>query len=52
MKDSKLSRVMESQSKGKAASLHVEILNAGVDAVKTFLKHSREKGYSYVVLDA
>lgn len=52
MKDSKLSRVMESQSKGKAASLHVETLNAGVDAVKTFLKHSREKGDSYVVLDA
>lgn len=52
MKDSKLSRVMESQSKGKADNLTVDTLKGGVEAVKAFLAQSKQKGYRYVILDA
>lgn len=52
MRDSKLSRVMESQSRGKADTLTVDILTEGVEAVTRFLSRSRENGYRYVILDA
>jgi len=52
MRDSKLSRLMESQSEGKTDTLTLDTLHEGVEAVNRFLLQSREKGFSYVVLDA
>jgi uncharacterized protein YgbK (DUF1537 family) len=52
MRDSKLSRLMESQSEGKTDTLTLDTLQEGVEAVSRFLSQSRVKGYSYVVLDA
>ncbi|WP_332446153.1 3-oxo-tetronate kinase [Sphaerochaeta sp.] len=52
MKDSKLSRLMESQSSGKAETLSIDILHQGVDSVRRFLTQAKESGYRYVVLDA
>ena len=52
MRDSKLSRVMESQSEGKADTLTVDTLHEGVEAVARFLVRSRGNGFRYVVFDA
>lgn len=52
MRDSKLSRVMESQSEGKADTLTIDTLHEGPESVRNFLLCSRKNGYRYVVLDA
>ena len=52
MKDSKLSRLMENQSKGKADTLTIDTMQEGVEAVRQFLAQSRARGCSYVILDA
>ena len=52
MTDSKISRVMQSQSEGRADNLYADTLDKGVDAVRAHLEESRRKGYRYVVLDA
>jgi len=52
MRDSKLSRLMESQSEGKTDTLTLDILLEGVEAVRRFLSRSRDRGFRYVVLDA
>ena len=52
MTDSKISRVMESQAKGRADNLCVEVIDKGADAVRQYLAESEHKGYRYVVVDA
>ena len=52
MTDSKISRVMESQSAGRADNIYTDVLDQGVEAVKRQLDNSRDKGFRYVVMDA
>lgn len=52
MTDSKISRVMESQSAGKANNLYTDVLEQGVDAVRNVLNESEKQGFSYVVMDS
>ena len=52
MRDSKLVRVMEKQSNGRAAGLYAEVIDQGVAAVRHQLKQCAEAGYRYVVCDS
>lgn len=52
MTDSKISRVMENQSAGRADNLYAEVLDQGAEAVRSSLNESEKQGYSYVVMDS
>jgi len=52
MTDSNISRIMESQSAGRAENLCLDVLEKGADAVRDFLAESVKKGFRYVVMDA
>ena len=51
MRDSKLIRLLEKQSTGRAAGLYAEVVDQGEAAVRHQLKQCAEAGYRYVVTD-
>ncbi len=52
MRDSKIERVMESQSKGKAVSIYSDVIDQGDQVLSRYLDAAEEEGYSYAVLDS
>ena len=52
MLDANLMRLMEAQSKGKAANIPMPVVEAGIQAVKNALDELQNQGVSYAVPDA
>jgi uncharacterized protein YgbK (DUF1537 family) len=52
MLDSKLSRVMDSQSIGSSTEIFVDIVEKGPDAITAALHTAEQKGFQYVVIDS
>ena len=52
MHDAKLSRLIETQSTGKAYEIHVESVERGSSHIKSHIDEARSNGYSYVIVDA
>lgn len=51
MTDSNVVRLMDRQSRGRAQSVPVSVLEGGVDSVRRALGEARAAGYRYAVLD-
>jgi len=51
MRDSKLQRVLGSQTPGRVADIHTDIIDRGAGALKARLGEQKESGVRYVVLD-
>jgi len=52
MRDSKIERVMESQSRGEAVSIYSDIIDEGSETLSHYLEAARRQGFRYVVLDS
>ncbi len=52
MKDSKIERVMESQSRGKATSIYNDVIEKGSKTLMKAMEEARRGGSRYVVLDS
>ena len=52
MRDSKIERVMDMQSRGEAISIYSDIIDAGSDTLVQYLEGARKGGYRYAVLDS
>ncbi|HHT0369187.1 TPA: 3-oxo-tetronate kinase [Raoultella planticola] len=52
MRDSYLPRLMEAQGKGNCACIPYQVIESGVQAVKTQLVYQQQAGNRYTVLDA
>ncbi|MBN2861068.1 MAG: four-carbon acid sugar kinase family protein [Sphaerochaetaceae bacterium] len=52
MRESKIERVMESQSRGEAVSIYSDIIDEGSETLRHYLEAARREGYRYVVLDS